>query len=87
VRKFLEDDLGVYLDWVEVPEAYRLILTDPDEHLDVTIPYGVEAYINAVEKEVPGSRETVTKYLDLCQEVIEGIIYLASREASLTRTC
>jgi phytoene dehydrogenase-like protein len=76
VRKFLEDDLGVRLDWVEVPEAYRLILTDPDERLDVTMPYGVEAYIDAVEKVVPGSRETVTKYLDLCQEVIEGIIYL-----------
>lgn len=76
VRSFLEDELGVYLDWVEVPEAYRLILTDPGEELDVTMPYGVQAYTDAVEKVVPGSRETVTKYLELCQEVIEAIIYL-----------
>jgi phytoene dehydrogenase-like protein len=44
VRKFLEDDLAIHLDWVEVPEGYRLILTDPDEDLDVTMPYGVEDF-------------------------------------------
>jgi phytoene dehydrogenase-like protein len=76
VRKFLEDDLGVYLDWVEIPEAYRLILTDPGEELDVTMPYGVEAFIDALEKEVPGSRESVTNYINLCHEVIEAITYL-----------
>ena len=38
VRAFLEDELGVYLDWVEIPEAFRLILTDPGEDLDVTVP-------------------------------------------------
>ena len=86
VRRFLEDDLGVYLDWVEVPEAYRLILTDPDEDLDVTMPYGVQEFIDAVEKEVPGSRESATRYLDLCQEVIEAIIYLGESRGNPDRS-
>jgi phytoene dehydrogenase-like protein len=85
VRRFLEDDLGVYLDWVEVPEAYRLIVTDPGEHLDVTMPYGVQAYVDAFEKEVPGSRELVTRYLDLCQEVIDAIIYLGESRGNPDR--
>lgn len=76
VREFLEDELGIYLDWVEIPEAYRMILTDPGEDLDVTMPYGVQDFINAIEEAVPGSRESVTHYVNLCQEVVEAISYL-----------
>ncbi len=75
-RVFLEDDLGIQVDWVEVPEAYRLILTDPGEDLDVTMPYGVQDYIEAMEREVPGSRESVTNYVNLCQEVVGALNYL-----------
>ena len=76
VREFFEDDLGVYLDWVEVPEAFRLILTDPDEALDITMPYGVPEFIEALEKAVPGSKESVTNYVELCREVLGGLTYL-----------
>ena len=58
------------LDWVEIPEAYRLILTDPGEELDVTMPYGVEAFIDCrSRRRCPGSREAVTQ---LCQPVPGG---------------
>ncbi|MBW1685166.1 MAG: NAD(P)/FAD-dependent oxidoreductase [Deltaproteobacteria bacterium] len=82
VREFLEDELGVYLDWVEIPEAFRMILTDPGEDLDVTLPYGVQDFIEAVEKAVPGSRESVTKYVDLCREVVEAITYLGQSKGN-----
>jgi phytoene dehydrogenase-like protein len=99
VRKFLEDELGVHLDWVEVPEAYRMILTDPGEDLDVTMHYGVEDFIDAIEREVPGSGESVTKYVNLCREVLEAIYYigqsrgnpdrnvLTKRYANFLKTC
>ena len=99
VRKFLEDEVGVYLDWVEIPEAYRLILTDPGENLDVTMPYGTEDYIDAIEKEVPGSGESVTKFVNLCREAVEAITYigrskgnpdrsvLTSKYANFLKTC
>jgi len=76
VREFFEDELGVFLDWAEVPEGFRLIITDPEQELDVTMPYGVDAFIEALEREVPGSREPVTRYLNLCRELLEGIAYV-----------
>ena len=86
VRTFLEDDLGVTLDWVEIPEAYRLILTDPGEDLDVTMPYGMQDFVDAIEREVPGSRESVTKYVNLCQEVVEALEYLGRSKGNPDRS-
>jgi phytoene dehydrogenase-like protein len=84
-RKFLEDEIGVYLDWVEVPEAHRMILTDPGEDLDVIMHYGVESFIDAIEKEVPGSGESVTKYVNLCREVFEAISYIGRSKGNPDR--
>jgi prolycopene isomerase len=86
VREFLEDEIGVYLDWVEIPEAYRMILTDPGEDLDVTMPYGVQDFITAIEKEAPGSRESVTDYIGLCKEVVEAIGYLGRSKGNPDRS-
>jgi len=76
VRKFLEDELGIHLDWVEIPEAFRLIVTDPGEELDVTLRYGVQDYIDGIEKAVPGSAKSITNYIDLCMEVVDALTYL-----------
>jgi phytoene dehydrogenase-like protein len=76
IRELLEKELGVHVDWVEIPEAFRLITFDQGETLDVTIPYGVQPFIDAIERAVPGSRPSVQKYMDLCQEVFEGISYI-----------
>jgi prolycopene isomerase len=86
VRQFFEDDLGVYLDWVEIPEAYRLILTDPGENLDVTMPYGRQDFIDAIVKAAPGSREPVTNYVDLCSEVFEAISYIGRSKGNPDRS-
>lgn len=85
VRQFLEDELGIYLDWVEIPEAFRMILTDPGENMDVTMPYGVSQFIDAIEKEVPGSRESVTKYVELCKEIIDALTYLGETRGNPDR--
>ncbi len=85
LRVFLEDELGVHLDWVEMPEAYRLILTNPGQEMDVTIPYGREAYIDAIEQEVPGSREAVSRYVDLFMEVVSGLAYLGASRGNPDR--
>jgi len=82
VREYLEDELRIYLDWVEIPEAYRMILTDPGEEMDVTMPYGVEEFIDAIEKEVPGSRESVTNYVNLSKEVIDALTYLGESKGN-----
>jgi phytoene dehydrogenase-like protein len=85
VREFLEDELGLYLDWVEAPEGFRLILTDPGEELDVTVHYGVERFINAIERHAPGSRHSVTQWVELSREVYEALEYLRQSRGSPDR--
>jgi prolycopene isomerase len=86
VRSFFEDELGVFVDWVEIPEAYRMILTDPGEDMDVTMPYGVEDYIDAMEREVPGCGVSVSKYVQLCREVFEALSYLGQSRGNPDRS-
>lgn len=80
VRLFLEDEANVHVDWARVPEAYRLILTE--DGINAQMPFGVEAYIDAMERAVPGSRESVTQYLTLCAEMAETLEYLATVTAN-----
>ncbi len=80
------DELGLDVEFVEVPEAYRLITTrDPEGNLDVTMPMGVDAYIDKMEQYVPGSRSSVTKYLAVCKEIYEALIFLGKNKGSVDR--
>lgn len=80
VRKLLEDDLGIIAEFIEVPEAFRLILTDPNERIDVEVPFGTESFIKMIEKEVPGSEESIRDYIKLCEEINNAIAYLKESE-------
>lgn len=69
VVRYLLDDAELDIDFKQVPEAYRVILTETG--VDVTVPFGTDAFIDTVEKAVPGSREQVQRYMDLCSEIQE----------------
>jgi prolycopene isomerase len=80
------DELGLDVEFVEVPDAYRLItVRDPQGNLDVIMPLGFDAYINKMEQYVPGSRESVTKYLLICEEVYEALAYLAENKGNVDK--
>ncbi len=85
LRGYFEDDLGIHLDWVEIPDAFRLILTDPGEELDVTLKYSVDDFVSTIEKVAPGSKELVAQYIDLCMEVLDAIVYLGSSKGNPDR--
>ena len=73
------DAYGVKLDWLEIPDCYRVVSVYRDGGvMDVTMPSGVEAYIDAMEKYVPGSREKMEKLFELFQEVLDGIAYITA---------
>lgn len=80
VRRFL-DEVGVEVDLVEVPHAYRVVLSETGT--DVDVPFGREGLIQAVEAHAPGSRAVVSRYLDLCQRVTRGL--MAASDPSLSR--
>ena len=67
--RVLFDELGVTdkIEWMQIPEAYRVI--SRAEKLDATMPFGVRAFIDKMEQYVPGSRDSVTKFFELAEEV------------------
>ena len=64
----LFDALGVTdkIEWTPIPEAYRVIARK--EKLDVTMPFGVKAFIDKMEKEVPGSRLSTERFFQLADD-------------------
>ncbi len=73
VREMLES-FGVFGEFLPVPEAYHLIIPGK---LDVRMPFGEEAYKAEMEKLVPGSKDAVEKYFQLCKDIIAGFAYVA----------
>lgn len=67
--RVLFDELGVTdkIVWTMIPDAYRVI--SRAERLDATLPFGVKAFVDKMEKYVPGSRKSVQKFFDLAEEV------------------
>ena len=65
----LFDELGVThkIEWLSIPDAYRVICKA--EGLDVTMPFGVEAFIRKMESYVPGSTKSMRKFFALAEEI------------------
>lgn len=81
VVRYLLDDAKLDISFKSIPEAYRLILTE--KKVDVTVPFGIEKFIDTIEKVVPDSRESVEKYMNLCTEVQEAFAYLNKNAENL----
>ena len=75
----LFDSLGVTdkIEWVPIPDAYRAICKP--EKLDALMPFGIKAYIDKMEKYVPGSRDSVTKFFTLAEETRRAQAYTNSK--------
>ena len=76
----LFEELGVAVEWIPIPEAFRLILKEP--RLDVTLPFGVKEFCDAFESYVPNSREKIEKFLSLAKEVLNGLNYLGESKGN-----
>lgn len=70
------DDLGIKMDWVKVPDAYRVILTD--RKIDFTMPFGIENCIAAIEKLEKGNGKKVENYFRLFKEINDALEYIGS---------
>jgi len=72
VRKIF-DYLGISdkIKWTDIPHAYRLITKASDgSDIDIVMPFGIDNYIDAMEKYVPGSRASMTKLFNLAEEIV-----------------
>lgn len=78
VRKMMEA-YGVKVDWVEVPDCFRVVSKYSDgAPMDVTMPGTIPAFIDAMEQYVPGSRAKMEELFELFQEILDGISYITA---------
>lgn len=68
-------DMGVDIDWLPVPECYRVVL--PNSGIDVTLHDGYERAAREVDAAVPGTYDKVLELLLLCRRVYDSMNILS----------
>ena len=79
VRKLLEDQYKLDVEWCAAHESFASVATDPDG-FNVSMPAGVQAFIDEMERQVPGSRESMTTVLELGRMLHDGVDWLAAHD-------
>lgn len=88
IREYL-DEMGVKIDWLRVPEAYRL--ASPDDGIDITIhagrrPDGSWIAADEIDAVCPGCKGEVNRLLETCRKVYESVLYLNEHTLSKLQT-
>ena len=76
VRELLSDRYKLDVDWRAVNEAFCAIATD-EGGFNVEMPVGVQAFIDEMERQVPGSRKPMTQIMEMARMVEDGVNWLA----------
>ncbi len=77
VRHLLDEEYGMDVDWVPVNEAFTSVSTDPNNSFNVFMPDGVKEFVDALEAQVPGSRESAETMMELARMCADGVDWLA----------
>lgn len=75
-RRFIEDECGMDWDLVRTPHSYRCCLSDYG--IDVTVNFGRQGIIDAIESVSPGDGEKMERYLDVCREMADALAAIES---------
>ena len=78
VRELL-DGYGLDVEWVPIPEAFCAVATDPEKGFNVEMPLGVQEFIDEMERQVPGSRESMTNVMEMARMLVDGVDWLGAR--------
>ncbi len=79
-RETVERDFGLDINWHMVPDNFRVITTASDgkTHIDATLPCSVKAFVDEMERLVPGCRQKVQDLFDIGTEFHEAGDYSLS---------
>ena len=72
VRQLL-DWYGLEVDWVGVDEAFASINQDKENGFNVKMPVGVQEFIDEMERQVPGSRESMETVMEFGRMCVDGV--------------
>ncbi len=77
--------LGAKVNWIHDDHLYRVISTDKDEPYDASMPSGVDNFIAEMERLVPGSKESVTRFFALAEEGLESMREIAEGKVGMLK--
>lgn len=79
VRKILNDEYGLDIKWLEVPDTFRVISKWRNgKNLDVIMPSGRRPFIDKMETYVQGSRKSMENFFELTDETMKALEYIGS---------
>ena len=84
IRKYL-DEMKVVIDWLRVPEAYRLV--SEEDKIDITLHAGRRddgtwVCADEIEAQYPGTKNEVNKLMETCKTVYESVLFLNDHSLS-----
>ncbi len=79
VRQLLEDYYKLDVEWMSADESFASIATNEDG-FNVAMPAGVQNFIDEMERQVPGSRESMTTVMELGRMLCDGVEWLAAHD-------
>ncbi|MBR5442162.1 MAG: NAD(P)/FAD-dependent oxidoreductase [Clostridia bacterium] len=87
VRRILDDfDITNKLEWVEIPEAFRLITKNREgDDIDVIMPFGIENFTDAMEEYVPGSKASIAKLFEVAEEIQQAVADIEAQDGDFGR--
>lgn len=65
------DDMGIDIDWLPVPEPYRVVV--PSEGIDTVLHDGYEHMARDIDAACPGTYNKVLKFIRLCRRVYDSM--------------
>ncbi len=78
VRKLLDERYKLDVEWMSANESFAAVSTD-ENGFNVAMPAGVQEFIDEMERQVPGSRESMTTVMELGRMLHDGVDWLAER--------
>lgn len=80
----LFDELGVQVEMLPVPDAFRYVCKRNGETLlDVTMPHGREAVFDFIARECPDDRDAMEKLFAAAEDMERGLAYFGSTRGNL----
>lgn len=84
-RKMLEEEFGLSLPLIKVPEMLRTIyISSSGRHVDLTLPLGKEACLKALDNYFPGNRKALENFFSFLDECNEANNFFASSNGKIT---
>ena len=76
VRKLLDGKYKLDVEWMSANESFASVATN-ENGFNVAMPAGVQNFIDEMERQVPGSRESMTTVMELGRMLHDGVDWLA----------